>query len=122
MKFTTSGLGLFFLFLLLLATNLLWYLETQRINSKVNYHATHLCELERLSVIKNRIPDGSSMTELNKLCQSDTFRCERESDIVLIYFDNAASCPVSGRPYCGFRAALDKGGNIVQLSSGSPCH
>jgi|GEM_PF-5814788 len=65
----------------LLLTNILWFIQTSRIESKVEYHAAHICEMERLIILKDLLPIGSRSNVLSDLCNSK-FICDKNKDVV----------------------------------------
>ncbi|MGB1258377.1 MAG: hypothetical protein ACPG51_21055 [Thiolinea sp.] len=114
--------GFIFLSGLLILSNLLWFIESRRVSSQLNYHATQLCELDRLLVLRSLLPAGDAGSKLTRLCQSEAFGCEKQSGLTHISFDNLTACPLSGRPYCGYLVQTDGDNNITSVNSAYPCH
>ena len=109
-----------FIFCIVL-TNLLWFIQTDRLDSRVRYHATHICELQRLITLKEQIPLGMDLKKLNEMCNSDEFNCDQSKNFVHIDWASLADCPDSGRPYCGYVVKI-KNNAVVSIVSGYPCH
>ncbi len=105
----------------LFSANVFWFIYTSRIDSRVSYHATHICELDRLITLKEQLPLGSGLKAIKRLCNSDRFRCDWYKGTVSIDYDNLVDCPYSGRPYCGYVATMNKN-KITSIIPGYPCH
>ena len=110
-----------FILLILVATNAFLYIQLVRTNEKVAYHATHICELERLSSLRMQLPIGSSSEKLNALCELSYMECGPGYESTAIDYSNVVRCPVSGRPYCGFRVT-ENNNKIQSVTVGYPCH
>lgn len=106
----------------LVLSNLVWFIQSHRISTKIAYHATHLCELERLLTLKSVVPLGTKLDKVDQLCNTQgRLDCHKKGDVFFVDFKNTVGCPPSGRPYCGFRIKI-KHSHVDAIRSAYPCH
>lgn len=101
--------------------NAVWFIQLERLNSKLTYHATHICELERLSSLRTLLPTGTAVEKLEQLCNSTDYHCDTSGQRVLLDL-NMTGCPLSGRPYCGYEVIVSENNEITSIMPGYPCH
>jgi|UPI0006D6728E hypothetical protein len=115
----TTSITLTVLVFAFISLNIYWYAKTQGLSNKINYHATHNCELQQFSLLVSKVPIGTSIDQLNEICSTTFIKCNMQSNQILFNF--AQDCPSSGRPYCGF-VIQTHDGKVKNIQSGYPCH
>ena len=65
---------------------------------------------------------GKYIRRTTKVLAHDAANECKEGDRLVAIDYTMAHCPLSGRPYCGFKAALNGGNQIEAINAGYPCH
>jgi len=113
------------LILVLLITNVAWWMCFDSVNSKNNYHINEVCELREYIYCSNTFEKGISFVEFEKIVNQESLSYneifKKKGEIKVYMKDILEKCPKSGRQYCGINFKFENY-KLVSIESGYPCH
>jgi hypothetical protein len=111
--------------LLLIFSNLYWFVNDYRTTNREDYYATYDCEQKELIYCIRTYPDGMTYENFKKKAFENkmTFFSEwEEGKNQTVEIRNVLNeCPNSGRPYCGIMFYFNNG-KLTDIQVGYPCH